>query len=93
MQAFFVLSYFACLAASALVILWPATNPWSLSPTRGDTLVNSTHTCFPSSHPKTRISAGRRVDLHSNGLVKKFSEASFFCRNPYPLKNIMKHKN
>ncbi|MFS7979899.1 hypothetical protein Hanom_Chr10g00933141 [Helianthus anomalus] len=44
MQAF---SCLATLLASALVIACPATNPWSLSPTRGDTPVKSTHACFP----------------------------------------------
>ncbi|MFS7910405.1 hypothetical protein Hanom_Chr02g00105961 [Helianthus anomalus] len=34
MQAF---SCLATLPTSALVIACPATNPWSLSPTRGDT--------------------------------------------------------
>ncbi|MFS7949827.1 hypothetical protein Hanom_Chr06g00576161 [Helianthus anomalus] len=48
MQAF---SCLATLPASALVIACPATNPWSLSPTRGDTPVKSTHACFPPSHP------------------------------------------
>ncbi|MFS7899074.1 hypothetical protein Hanom_Chr17g01580771 [Helianthus anomalus] len=67
MQAF---SCLATLAASSLVIAWPATNPWSLSPTRGDTPVKSTYACFPPSHPKTRISVDRRVDIHSNGSVK-----------------------
>ncbi|MFS8013706.1 hypothetical protein Hanom_Chr14g01336311 [Helianthus anomalus] len=52
MQAF---SCFATLVASTLVIAWPATNPWSLSPTRGDTSVKSTHACFPPSYQKTRI--------------------------------------
>ncbi|MFS7958571.1 hypothetical protein Hanom_Chr07g00680201 [Helianthus anomalus] len=49
---------FSCLdtlPASALVIACPATNPWSLNPTRGDTPVKSTHACFPPSHPKTRM--------------------------------------
>ncbi|MFS7985656.1 hypothetical protein Hanom_Chr11g01001061 [Helianthus anomalus] len=63
MQAF---SCLAILPASALVIACPATNPWSLSPTRGDTPVKSTYACFPPSHPKTRMSAGRSVDLPSN---------------------------
>ncbi|MFS7973766.1 hypothetical protein Hanom_Chr09g00860531 [Helianthus anomalus] len=58
MQAF---SCLATLPASALVIACPATNPWSLSPTRGDTPVKSTHACFPPSHQKTRMSAGRRT--------------------------------
>ncbi|MFS7988303.1 hypothetical protein Hanom_Chr11g01033161 [Helianthus anomalus] len=71
MQAF---SCLATLPASALVIACPATNPWSLSPTRGDTPVKSTHACFPHSHPKTRMSAGRSVDLPSNGSVKKFTK-------------------
>ncbi|MFS8014320.1 hypothetical protein Hanom_Chr15g01343181 [Helianthus anomalus] len=44
MQAF---SCLATLPASALVIACPATNPWSLSPPRGDTPVKSTHACFP----------------------------------------------
>ncbi|KAJ0898301.1 hypothetical protein HanRHA438_Chr08g0355301 [Helianthus annuus] len=43
MQAF---SCLATLPAFALVIVCPATNPWSLSPTRGDTPVKSTHACF-----------------------------------------------
>ncbi|MFS8006699.1 hypothetical protein Hanom_Chr14g01252281 [Helianthus anomalus] len=46
--SFFVLSYFV-----RLVIAWPATNPWSLSSTRRDTPVKSTHACFPHSHPRT----------------------------------------
>ncbi|MFS8026991.1 hypothetical protein Hanom_Chr16g01493191 [Helianthus anomalus] len=40
---------FSCLAtlpASALVIACSATNLWSLSPTRGDTPIKSTHACF-----------------------------------------------
>ncbi|MFS7927630.1 hypothetical protein Hanom_Chr04g00311381 [Helianthus anomalus] len=40
---------FSCLAtlpASAFVIACPATNPWSLSPTRGDTPVKSAHAWF-----------------------------------------------
>ncbi|KAJ0895995.1 hypothetical protein HanRHA438_Chr08g0329501 [Helianthus annuus] len=83
MQAF---SCLATLAASALVIAWPATNPWSLSPTRGDTPVESTHACFPPSHPKTRMSAGHRVDLPSNGSDKKFTGASFFAEIPARLR-------
>ncbi|MFS8005072.1 hypothetical protein Hanom_Chr13g01233161 [Helianthus anomalus] len=43
MQAFSCLDN---LPASALVIACPATNPWSLNPTRGDTPVKSTHACF-----------------------------------------------
>ncbi|MFS7986143.1 hypothetical protein Hanom_Chr11g01006941 [Helianthus anomalus] len=73
---------FSCLVtflASALVSASPATNLWSLSLMRGDTLVKSTHVCFPPSHPKTRMSAGRREDLPSNGSVKKFTGASFFA--------------
>ncbi|MFS7964028.1 hypothetical protein Hanom_Chr08g00745281 [Helianthus anomalus] len=48
-----VFSCLATLLASALVIVWPATNLWSLSPTKGDKHVKSTHPCFPPSHPKT----------------------------------------
>ncbi|MFS7972086.1 hypothetical protein Hanom_Chr09g00840641 [Helianthus anomalus] len=78
MQAFTCL---ATLPASALVIARPATNPWSLIPTRGDTPVKSTHACFPPSHPKTRMSADRSVDLPSKGSVKKFTGAFLFCRS------------
>ncbi|MFS7952178.1 hypothetical protein Hanom_Chr07g00603951 [Helianthus anomalus] len=46
MQAF---SCLATLPASALVMACPATNLWSLRPTRGDTPIKSTHTCFPPS--------------------------------------------
>ncbi|MFS7999959.1 hypothetical protein Hanom_Chr12g01172761 [Helianthus anomalus] len=48
MQAF---SCLATLPASALVIACPATNPWSLSPTRRDTPVKSTHACLYSWWP------------------------------------------
>uniref|UniRef100_A0A251VG62 Secreted protein n=1 Tax=Helianthus annuus TaxID=4232 RepID=A0A251VG62_HELAN len=74
MQAF---SCLATLPASTLVIACPATNPWSLSPTRGDTPVKSTHACFPPSHPKTRIQ-----EVHRSFL---------FCRDPCSLKDIIQH--
>ncbi|MFS7943372.1 hypothetical protein Hanom_Chr06g00499561 [Helianthus anomalus] len=83
MQAF---SCLATLPASALVIACPATNTWSLSPTREDIPVKSTHACFPHSHPKTRMSEGRSVDLPSNGSVKKFTGASFFTEIPARLR-------
>ncbi|KAL4589998.1 hypothetical protein LXL04_002915 [Taraxacum kok-saghyz] len=45
--------------------------PSFLKPTRGEASLRSTQACFLPIHPKTKISAGLRVDLHSNGSVKK----------------------
>ncbi|MFS7899620.1 hypothetical protein Hanom_Chr00s069253g01788131 [Helianthus anomalus] len=54
MQAF---SCLATLPASALVIACPATNPWSLSPTRGTHLSNQ-HRVFPSFPSKNKNVSG-----------------------------------
>ncbi|MFS7984109.1 hypothetical protein Hanom_Chr11g00982631 [Helianthus anomalus] len=56
----------ACLSTffdSAFLAASPATNPFSLKPTKGETYVRSTQACFPPAQPKTSRSAGRRVDL------------------------------
>jgi hypothetical protein len=55
-------------------------------PTSGGTPANSTHTCFPPTHPYTRTFACRSVDLSSCGLVKKFTSASFFIETSACLK-------
>ncbi|KAL4558242.1 hypothetical protein LXL04_036440 [Taraxacum kok-saghyz] len=60
----------------------PIVKPSFLKPTRGETPVRSTQACFPPIHPKTKISAGLRVDLPSNGSVKKLTAASFLEEIP-----------
>ncbi|KAJ0872045.1 hypothetical protein HanRHA438_Chr11g0519331 [Helianthus annuus] len=83
----------ACLSTffdSAFLAACPATNPFSLKPTRGETPVRSTQACFPLAHPKTSRSAGRRVDLPSIGSVRKFTGASFLDEIPALLR--MSHK-
>ncbi|KAL4589777.1 hypothetical protein LXL04_002687 [Taraxacum kok-saghyz] len=60
----------------------PIVKPSFLKPTRGETPVRSTQACFPPIHPKTKISAGLRVDLPSNGSVKKLTGASFLAEIP-----------
>ncbi|MFS7958527.1 hypothetical protein Hanom_Chr07g00679691 [Helianthus anomalus] len=52
----------ACLSTffdSAFLAANPATNPFSLKPTEGETPVRSTQACFPPAQPKTSRSAGR----------------------------------
>ncbi|MFS7939612.1 hypothetical protein Hanom_Chr05g00453851 [Helianthus anomalus] len=61
---------------SAFLAACPATNPFSLKPTRGKTPVRSTQTCFPLAQPKTSRSAGHIVDIPSIGFVRKFTGAS-----------------
>ncbi|KAL4577430.1 hypothetical protein LXL04_013539 [Taraxacum kok-saghyz] len=60
----------------------PIVKPSFLKPTRGETPVRSTQSCFPPIHPKTKISAGLRVDLPSNGSVRKLTGASFLADIP-----------
>jgi hypothetical protein len=59
--------------------VYPTVKVPALKPTRGETPVNSTHACFPPTHPYTITSVGRRVDRPSCGPVKKFTGASFFA--------------
>ncbi|KAL4589317.1 hypothetical protein LXL04_002223 [Taraxacum kok-saghyz] len=66
----------------AFKVAWPIVKPSFLKPTRGETPVRSTQACFPPIHPKTKISAGLRVDLPSNGSVKKLTGASFLAEIP-----------
>ncbi|KAL4582492.1 hypothetical protein LXL04_007042 [Taraxacum kok-saghyz] len=67
---------------AAFKAAWPTINPSFLKPTRGETPVRSTQACFPPIHPKTKISAGLRVDLPSSGSVKKLTGASFLADIP-----------
>ncbi|KAL4584369.1 hypothetical protein LXL04_008969 [Taraxacum kok-saghyz] len=60
----------------------PIVKPSFLKPTRGETPVRSTQACFPPIHPKTKISPGLRVDLPSNGSLKKLTGASFLAEIP-----------
>ncbi|KAJ0805554.1 hypothetical protein HanPI659440_Chr02g0079631 [Helianthus annuus] len=79
----------ACLSTffdSALLAASPATNPFSLKPTKGETPVRCTQACFLPAQPKTSRSAGRRVDLPSIGSVRKFTGASFLAEIPALLK-------
>ncbi|MCH91213.1 hypothetical protein A2U01_0012139 [Trifolium medium] len=55
------------------------------SPISGETPVKSTQACFPPTHPYTRTSVGRSVNLPSYGSVK-FTGASFFTEIPARLK-------
>ncbi|KAL4570689.1 hypothetical protein LXL04_026349 [Taraxacum kok-saghyz] len=67
---------------AAFKAAWPIIKPSFLKPTRGETPVRSTQACFPPIHPKTKISAGLRVDLPSSGSVKKLTGASFLADIP-----------
>ncbi|GAU26182.1 hypothetical protein TSUD_354040 [Trifolium subterraneum] len=62
-------------AKAALRAARPTVKSPTPSPTSGETPVKSTQACFPPTHPNTRTSAGRSVDLASCGnegeLVKK----------------------
>ncbi|KAL4578318.1 hypothetical protein LXL04_014439 [Taraxacum kok-saghyz] len=64
---------------AAFKAAWPIIKLSFLKPTRGETPVRSTQACFPPIHPKTKISAGLRVDLPSSGSVKKLTGASFLA--------------
>ncbi|KAL4588443.1 hypothetical protein LXL04_001333 [Taraxacum kok-saghyz] len=70
----------------------PIVKPAFLRPTRGETPVRSTQACFPPIYPKTKISAGLRVDLPSNGSVRKLTGASFLADIPGHL-NTSKRKS
>ncbi|KAL4580031.1 hypothetical protein LXL04_016205 [Taraxacum kok-saghyz] len=60
-------SCFITLHETAFKAACPIVKPSFLKPTRGETPVRSRQPCFPPIHPKTKISAGLRVDLPSNG--------------------------
>lgn len=49
-----------------------------LSLVNGETLIKSTHVCFPQTHPHTITYIDLRVDLPSYVSVKKLIDASFF---------------
>ncbi|KAL4557477.1 hypothetical protein LXL04_035657 [Taraxacum kok-saghyz] len=77
-----MLSQFPYPKEAAFKAAWPIVKLSFLKPTRGETPVRSTQACFPPIHPKTKISAGLRVDLPSNGSVKKLTDASFLAEIP-----------
>ncbi|KAL4575801.1 hypothetical protein LXL04_011887 [Taraxacum kok-saghyz] len=74
--------YYIGTKEAAFKAAWPIIKPSFLKPTRGETPVRSTQACFPPIHPKTKISAGLRVDLPSSGSVKKLTGASFLADIP-----------
>ncbi|MFS7944654.1 hypothetical protein Hanom_Chr06g00514771 [Helianthus anomalus] len=72
----------ACLSIffdSVFLATCPATNLFSLKPTKGETPVRSTQACFSPAQAKTSRSAGRKVDLSSIRSVRKFTEAFFLA--------------
>jgi len=58
----------------------------------GETLVKSTHACFPATHPHIITFAGLSVDLPTSGSNKKLTSASFFT-NTFVRMNIYKKEH
>lgn len=85
----FVLCYFACGDFQSGM---PRCETSPFKPKRGETLVRSTQTCFPSTHSKTKMTTDLSVNLPSSGYIKKFTDAFFFMEiQAHSLTNIKKN--